>query len=330
MARLAAWSIDGGNDGKAPQELGRSRVGLEKNLEGWIAQDAALAAEGLTLVGRQLRIGDGQLDLLGIDSQDRWVVIEVKAGVLDSGALEQALRYASSLARLDAAELYGKLEPGLDRFGGDAKALSARVQQQLADEAEEREIAVMVVGAGIHPGLERMSEFLGRFGVPIGIVSFEVFELDGGPRLLVREAVDEPARPPTPCRRLTVEAIRSQAVDAGVEEQFDRFVNMARSAGLPVQPQRASVRIAPPADRRRFLMYAQPRSGEGGGGLYIEVGPKQFVEFFPDLDEQEVAEALAPGGVRWWTAGGKELDELLDRIQRFLTDKFPKPDAGGG
>ena len=329
MARLAAWSIDGGNAEKAPQELGRSHVGLEKNLEDWIAQDTALAAEGLTLVGGQVRIDDGQLDLLGIDSQDRWVVIEVKAGVLDSGALHQALYYASSLARLDAAELYGKLEPGLDKFG-DREALSARVKQQLADEAEEREIAVMVVGAGIHPGLERMSEFLGRFGVPIGIVSFEVFELDGGPRLLVREAVDEPAPPPAPCRRLTVEAIRSQAVDAGVEEQFDRFVNMARSAGLPVQPQRASVRIAPPADRRRFLMYAQPRSGEGGGGLYIEVGPKQFVEFFPDLDEQEVAEALAPGGVRWWTAGGKELDELLDRIQRFLTDKFPKPDVDSG
>ena len=115
-----------GDDGEAPQELGRSHVGLEKNLEDWIAQDAALAAEGLTLVGRQLRIDDGQLDLLGIDSQDRWVVIEVKAGVLDSGALHQALYYASSLARLDAAELYGKLEPGLDKFG-DREALSARV-----------------------------------------------------------------------------------------------------------------------------------------------------------------------------------------------------------
>ncbi|WP_419164386.1 hypothetical protein [Candidatus Palauibacter sp.] len=27
---------------------------------------------------------------------------------------------------------------------------------------------------GFHPGLERMSEFLGRFGIPIEVVSFEV------------------------------------------------------------------------------------------------------------------------------------------------------------
>ena len=72
------------------------------------------------------------------------------------------------------------------------------MRELLTDEGEEREIAVLLVGAGIHPGLERVSEFLGRFGVPIEVVSFEVFELDGGPPLLIREAVDEPARLPRP------------------------------------------------------------------------------------------------------------------------------------
>ena len=50
-----------------------------------------LIGEGLTLVGRQVSIDDGRLDLLAIDSRDHWVVIEIKPGMLDSGALAQAL-----------------------------------------------------------------------------------------------------------------------------------------------------------------------------------------------------------------------------------------------
>ena len=107
---------------------------------------------------QQVKIDDGILDLLAIDTQDRWVVIEIKSGVLASGALTQALYYASSIARLDGDELKGKLEPGLGRFG-DAAQLSERLNQQLAGEEEGREIAVLLVGAGIHPGLERMNEF---------------------------------------------------------------------------------------------------------------------------------------------------------------------------
>ena len=228
MTKLAAWSIDGqhaegASQQSEPKRIGRSQIGLERHLEDWIANDVTLIAEGLTLVGRQITIDDGRLDLLAIDSQDRWLVIEIKPGLLDSGALAQALYYASSIARLGADELYGKLEARLGDFG-DAETLSARVKQQLNDEAEGREIAVMLVGAGIHPGLERMNEFLGRFGVPISVVSFEVFELDGGPQLLIREVVDEPTEPPAPRRRLTVDAIRRWAVDVGVGEQFDRFV----------------------------------------------------------------------------------------------------------
>ena len=240
--------------------------------------------------------------------------------------MTQALYYASSIARLGADELYGKLEPRLGDVG-DADRLSARVKQQLNDEAEGREIAVMLVGAGIHPGLERMNEFLGRYGVPISVVSFEVFEVASG-QLLIREVVDEPTEPPAPRRRLTVDAIRRSAFDAGVGKQFDRFVKMAEEAGLAVQPQRASVRVAPPTNRTRFLMYAQPRLGEGGGELRIHVGPKQFAEFFPHIDEGEAIEAL--GSLDGKILGGQPLDELLDQIERFLTDKLQQADDNGG
>ena len=328
MTRLAVWTMETRNDDSSakrePQKVGRSHIQLEQQLEDWIVNDVTLIGEGLMLVGRQVSIDDGRLDLLAVDSQDRWVVIEVKPGMIDSGALGQAIYYAASLARLDTDELFRKLEGGFNRVG-DPKTLSPRVGELLADEGDDREIALLLVGAGIHPRLERTREFLGRFGLPIEVVSFEVFELDGGPQLLIREVVDEPVGPPRPRGRLTVDAIRARAVDLGVSEQFDRFVEMSERAGLPVQPQRSSVRIAPPSDRRRFLMYASPGTGASGGGLSIWVGPKRFAEWFSHIDEDEATAALGrynEGG----HLGGKELDNRLDQIERFLKAHFPLPE----
>ena len=246
------------------------------------------------------------------------MVIEIKARLLESDALQQAIYYASSVARLSCDELYSKLESCL------SDAERARVKQQLASEEEQREIAVLLVGAGVHPGLERMNEFLGRFGIPISVVSFEVFKLDGGPQLLIREVSEEPiVHPP---RRITVKAIHTWAVKEGVGEQFDRFVAMSKEAGLAVQPQRASVRIAPPTDRRRFLMYAQPRAGASGGELGIWVGPQQFAEFFPDVSEQEAIKALGKYTDGAYLAG-VDLDNRLKEIQQFLTEKIKKVGA---
>ena len=328
MTKLAAWSFDvpQGEEGaqpSQPQSLERSHIELEQHLEDWIANDPSLIGEGYTLVGRQVTIDDGRLDLLAIDSQDRWVVIEIKPGRLDSGALGQALYYAASLARLDEDELFEKLRTGLRKFG-DAEMLSGRVKQHLAGEAEEREVAVLLVGAGIHAGLERMNDFLARFGVPISVVSFEVFELDGGPRLLVREVIEEPVKPSAPRQRRTVEAIRAMASEAGVLEQFDRFVQMSEQAGLPVQPQAASVRIAPPQNRTRFLMYAGPRTGANGGELEIWVGPERFADWFPQIDKGEAITALGRSEDGGYLAGEK-LNERLDLIERFLTKHFPQP-----
>ena len=334
MDRVTVWSVDAhpgdGSQQLFPRRVERSHIELERHLEDWITADVGLISEGLTLVGRQVSIDDGRLDLLAIDSQDRWVVIEIKSGVLDSGALVQALSYAASISRLGDDELYEKLKPRL-RDLGNAEQLSTRVeqQQQLDGEREQREIVVLLVGAGIHPGLERMNEFLGRFGVPVNVVSFEVFKLNHGPQFLIRQVVEEPMVPGPPRRQLTVKAIRDRAVNVGVDAQFDRFVNMSQTAGLAVQPQRASIRIAPPTNRTRFLMYAQPRAGGMGGELGIWVGPKQFAEFFPTVSEAEATEALGRYDDGAYLAG-EALDTRLDQIEQFLTEIIRTSDADAG
>ena len=327
MSRLGVWSIAGqvaeeGLEQPEPRAVARSAIGLERHLEDWIAKDVTLIAEGLTLVGRQVSIHDGRLDLLAIDVQDRWVVIEVKPGVLDSGALAQALYYASSIASLGSKELLEKLEHRLGDFG-DPERLSTKVRQQLDGDGEKREIAVLLVGAGIHPGLERVRDFLGGFGVPISVVSFEVFELEGGPMLLIREVVEESIQPSGPGPRYTVEAIREMAVEQGVVAQFNRFERMSKDAGLAVQPQGASIRIAPPADHRRFLMYASPHSG----GMTVYTGPGEFAEFFPVTGE-EATQALGRDTEDGFLAG-TALEERLDRIEQFLAERI-RPHAHAG
>ena len=316
---------EGGGPQMQPRPVRRSQIGLERHFEDWIANDPTLISEGLTIVGRQVSIDNGRLDLLAIDSSDRWVVIEIKPGVLDTGALTQALAYASSIARLDAGQISAKLEANLPASGDKGKR-SAAVARQLDGEEQaggKREIAVLLVGVGVTPGLERMMEFLGGFGVPINTVSFAVFELEGGPKLLVRERIDERAEPPPPHRKRTVEAIRRRAGQEGVEAQLDRFVRMSEEAGLAVQPLKMSVRIAPQANRARFLMYARPEDG----GLVIQTGPKYFSEFFP-LAENEVLEGLGPDTATGYLSG-EELNERLDRIESFLTERLQPLDGKG-
>jgi hypothetical protein len=128
----------------------------------------------------------------------------------------------------------------------------------------------------------------------IDVVSFEVFELAGGPRLLIREVTEEHAdvsSRPRPER--SVEAIRQRAAAERVLEPFDRFIGMSEDAGLFVPAvQKLSVMVTPPGHHGRFLMYATPQAG----GIHINAGPDAFAEFF-HVSEQEAVDALDPDNV---------------------------------
>ena len=323
MGDLGMWRVDG----DAPRRVGRSGVGLERHLEDWIASDSSLLADGLTVVGRQVRLDGGPLDLLAIDWQDRWVVIELKRKRLYRDALAQALDYASSIAAMDGAELEELLRPGLSPFG-NAEELAQAVRRQLDGEDGGREVAVLLAGVGVDSGLERIVDHLGGYGVPITIVSFEAFEPEGGPLLLLREVTEEQTGPPRRAQqpRRTVDEIRRLAAEEGVTEPFDRFIEMVENAGLAVQPYRRAVMIAPPTNRSRYLMLARPEQG----GIVLHAGPAQFAEFFPPLTQEEATAAIGPqepgrAGYR----GGEELDARLDQIETFLRALPRASDEGG-
>ena len=323
MADLGMWTIDG----DAPRRVARSGVDLERHLEDWIANDCSLLADDLTVVGRQVWLEGGPLDLLAIDRQDtidrqdQWVVIELKRERLYRDALAQALDYASSIAGMDAKELVTLLRPGLATLG-DPDELERLVRRQLDGEDEGRDVAVLLAGVGVDAGLERIVAHLGGYGVPITIVSFDAFQPPGGPLLLIREVAEEGTRR-APRGRPTVKEIRARADEAGVAEPFDRFLGMAQRAGLKVQPHPLAVRIAPAGRRDRYLMYARPEAG----GIALSAGPAAFAEFFPPLTEDEATAALGPYEPEPRLAGA-ELDTRLDQIEAFLT-ALPRPGDDG-
>ncbi len=322
MTDLGMWRVDG----DMPRRVGRSGVGLERRLEDWIASDSSLLAEGLTVVGRQVHLEGGPLDLLAIDWQDRWVVIELKRERLYRNALAQALDYASSIAGMDSDELEELLQPGLSTLG-DTEELTRAVRGQLDRESEGRDVAVLLAGVGVDAGLERIVEHLGGYGVPITIVSFEAFEPEDGPLLLIREVTEEQTGVPRRAQRprRTIDEIRRLAAEEGVAEPFDRFLGMVRDAGLEVQPYRRAVMIAPPTNRSRYLMLARPEQG----GIVLHAGPAQFAEFFPPLTEDEATAAIGPQEPnRARYQAGAELDARLDQIEMFLTT-LPRPGDDG-
>ena len=70
-AQVGIWTIGD----RGPARVERSRLELEADLEDWAEKTPALLAEGLRVVGRQLHVDAGFIDLLGIDVQGRWVVV---------------------------------------------------------------------------------------------------------------------------------------------------------------------------------------------------------------------------------------------------------------
>ena len=104
MQRIGLWQAAA----EGPRKIESGAVDLEANLEAWIERDPGMLQHGLTIVGRQIQVAGGRFDLLALDPQGRWVVIEIKAGTVYRGTVTQALDYASCIATMPQPELEGK------------------------------------------------------------------------------------------------------------------------------------------------------------------------------------------------------------------------------
>ncbi len=315
MQQVGLWHITQ----EGPQKLKHGRINLEKDLEGWIEQDPDLLQHGLAIVGRQVHVEGGFLDLLALDLQGRWIVIEIKPGATTREAIAQALDYASCIATMPYHQLVQKVEDYLKRRAdSETSSLDALLRERQAEEdpeSESREVEIFVVGTGKAPSLERVVEFLTRdFEMPISVVLYDVFEIEAGQRILARE-LSEVVPPPT---KPDAEAICKKADSAGVGKEFRAILEAARQHGLYPRPYKTSIMYTPPKNRARmlFTVWISPTANRS---LKAYIGPGAFAEFYP-ITEDEVTGLLGPDGFRDWTPSDVEafigqLDQLFRTMQ---------------
>jgi len=272
---LAAWHV---TDALEPKKLAIGAIELEKHLEDWIVRHPALVEHGLTVVQRQLKVEGGFLDLLCVDLQGRATIVEIKRGKLIRETISQAIDYASSIATMPTEQLREHVR---GHFGGsvpDDPAVASLLDDSSAD---EREIAVVVVGVGAEPGLDRMIDFLGsRFDFPIRAVTFEVFALPSGERVLIREE-REPEQVHAPATSSTIDEVvaRAGGPDSPNGRRMRVIADAATRNGLHVRPYKWSLMLAPPEKKTRFLfnLFRWSHKDE----LAISYSADAIAEFYP-------------------------------------------------
>jgi hypothetical protein len=296
--RLAVWHVR--EDG--PVRIPASALQLEQELEAWIERDPSLAVEGLDVVGRQVTLEGGRLDLLGVDPQGLWTVVEIKRGQLYRDTVAQALDYASSVSTMPSEKLR--------EIVGETSAGRSPVQEALAGtEGERRDVRVVVVGTGRDSSLDRIVHFLGDgYDIPIQVVTFEVFAVEPEGRILIREVTE--ADPSTPVRAAAapfkLEEVFAIAKTHGTAEAFETIHAFAEEQGLYARPWKWSIMYTPPSARNRTLMTVWTKQD---GELRIYVAPASvFAEFFA-ISEEGAQRVL--GSDEWHILSGREQAEAF-------------------
>ncbi len=215
------WEVD--ETTKDSQRLEEAeRTGTEAVLEDILVQNPAMLMPGLKLVGRQTPTANGYLDLLGVDSEGRLVVFELKREKLRREAVAQAVDYASWLDSLDDAELHGLIAENSGRRGIDAIA-NFEEWYDSNDNWDSLEslkpVRIFLVGLGADEPARRMADWLARKGVEIDLLTFLGYR-HGDRMLLARqlERGDETQPPPRPPSQNTKKKERQENLNRKLDE----------------------------------------------------------------------------------------------------------------
>jgi hypothetical protein len=289
MTGLAAWHITG----SGPLKLNAGRVSLEKDLEDWIASDPALVEPGLRVIGQQLQVDGGKLDLLCVDTQGRATVVEIKRGNLIRDVVAQAIDYASSIATMPTATLTSHVVA----FAGEDALAEPQVASLLEEEdADRREVAMVIVGTGSDQGLDRVLDFLTTgFSFPVRAVTFNVFTLGSGEQILVREEREQEQQEANAVsQRWTREDViaRAGGPDSPNGRHMSLLADAAERAGLYVKPYKWTLMFAPPTNKNRYLMTVWRVSKTEP--LQVRYSIDALAEFFPNISPSLAREILGP------------------------------------
>lgn len=182
------WQVD--ETTRASNRLDEAtRASTEKMLEDVIARKPEMLMPGLKLVARQLPTPAGSPDLLGVDSEGRLVVFELKRKQLRREAVAQAVDYASCLDSLDESELFTSIVSN----SGQRDIAPIPDFEKWYDQNDNwesietlRPVRIVLVGLGVDEAARRMADWLATRGVAIDLLTFQGFRC-GDHILLARQ-----------------------------------------------------------------------------------------------------------------------------------------------
>ena len=194
---IKVWLV---NDASSVTALEASAsMASEFLLEEVLVKNPDLLVPGLTLVGRQTPTEGGPLDLLGVDSDGRLVVFELKRGILSRDAVAQIIDYASDLDSKSDIALAEHITVN-SGVGGIRKIDD--FEEWYSDNRDVdslgalRPLRLFLIGLGADDRTERMVRFLARnSGMGISLLTFHGFTHDGK-TLLARQVEVEGATEP--------------------------------------------------------------------------------------------------------------------------------------
>jgi len=276
------------------------------------------------IVARQMTLEGGRLDLLALDLQGRWVIIEIKAGAVYAETIGQALYYAAVISRMPFAILHKKVDEYLRSKGRSLEVLLKERGIDKADSEGPREVSILLVGTGQGFGLDRVVTFLTEdHDFPIAVISFDVYQTGTGERVLVRELTEADTPPPTvtPRKRpvTTFEQLAVAADKHGSGQIVRRIAEIAARYGLHSRNYATSIMYSPQENRTLMLFTVWVR-GKRPGTVKIYIGPDAFAQFYP-VSEEDVVRLLGSEGWHEMDQQAAEqfmigLDQLFSGLQK--------------
>jgi Holliday junction resolvase-like predicted endonuclease len=267
---------------------------VEKHLEDWIEADPSLIQEGLLILGRQIHTDVGFIDLLGVDTDGRWMVIEVKKGSVRKETVLQAAKYAASVAEMDETELRAKIDLYLATKETDLEAVLG--ENSLDEERifNGRAIVVYVVGTGQEQRLNLSANAMSLEDYPINLIHFDVAN-----GVLVRKVTpldaNESTQPRPKRRGKRAPVIKTHAIERmlklaeqnGIGEEFHLMHDACMKHGLYPRLYRWSIMYAPPQNRTRCLVCVWAVAERAHLRVYI--ASHVFAEFYPVSEGEAIA-----------------------------------------
>ncbi|MCY4436028.1 MAG: endonuclease NucS [Chloroflexi bacterium] len=285
MEEIEVWAIEGSQ--AVPIE--RAEMDLESSLEDTLVAHPDMLLPNLKLVGRQTPVGDGNLDLLGVDGEGKLAVFELKRGTLSRDAVSQVIDYASALEAMSESDLSGLIsgnsgQDGIERIEDFVEWYREGFRGSLDS---LRPLSMYLVGLGTDDTTRRMVDYLSEHGVDVSLLTFYGFAYSGK-TLLAKQVQAAPVVPQHPSREERMRLLESLATDMGVADLMAAARNMFSSSWDKVTQGRYSSPPYPEPTKTGITYYLSKPSESGTysypafSSIQLEKGKRAIkVRFYP-------------------------------------------------